>query len=188
MNFELTTEMVIMIGLFLIITFMITIIIVYFLTKIKSLNAFLEQAKEIDDIKNEKISALEIQLQEEKIYNINIMTKLKNFDQNIKTLSQRESEVEELKEHIGLKSQECKESIHHHKATIKELKSRYDILSDNYDELIEKHRLLQKRNETLVKENNTSHSRLRELQLQLDKQNKKTVKQKADSTEKRKEI
>jgi len=172
MNFELTTEVVIMIGLFLIITFMITIIIVYFLTKVKTLNSFLEQAKEIDDIKNEKISTLEIQLQKEKIHNIGIMTQLKNFDQNRETLSKREKEILELKESINIQYQEHINSIKHQKTRFRELKSRYEMLSDDYDNLMEKHRLLTKRNETLVKENNNLHTRLRETQLQLNEQQK----------------
>ncbi len=175
MNFEFTTEFFIMVGLFLIITFMITIIIVYFLTKVKTLISFLGQAKEIDDIKNEKISKLEIQLQEEKIHNISVMTQLKNFDQNIETLSKREKEIAELKESINFQYQEHMESMSKQKINIQELKSKYNTLHNEYDDLIEKYRLLTKRNETLVKENNTLHTRLRETQLQLNEQQKQNI-------------
>jgi len=175
MNFELTTEFFIMIGLFLTITFMFTIIIVYFLTKIKTLSSFLREAKEIDESKNEKISTLEIKLQDEKIYNINIMNQLKNFEKNREILSQKEREIIGLKESINLQSQEHMESIHYQKITLQELKSHHDILNDNYDNLIEKYRLLKKRNETLVKENNTFHTRLRETQEELNHQQKKNI-------------
>jgi len=188
MNFEFTTESFIMIGLFLTITFMFTIIIVYFLTKIKTLSSFLREAKEIDESKNEKISTLEIKLQDEKIYNINIMNQLKNFEKNRETLSQKEREIMNLKENINLQSQEHVESIHYQKTTLQELKSHHDILNDNYDNLIEKYRLLKKRNETLVKENNTFHARLRETQGELNHQQKQNIDKLAQMKEHRIEL
>lgn len=173
MNFELTTEFFIMIGLFLTITFMITIIIVYFLTKVKTLSSFLGEAKEIDEAKNEKISALEIQLQEEKIYNINIMSELKNFEKNRETLSQRERDIIGLKENINLQSQEHIKTSNYQEMSFKKLKSEHEILNDNYDNLIERYKLLQKRNETLVKEHNVYHTRLRKTEAQLNEKEKK---------------
>ena len=172
MNFELNTEFFIMIGMFLTITFIITIIIVYFMTKINALSSFLEQAKEIDESKREKISALEIQIQEEKIYNINIMKKLEFFEKNKEILSIREREIVKLQENISLLSQEYMESSHHQENNFKALQAHHETLNNNYDSLIEKYRLLQKRNETLVQENNTFHTRLREIQIQLNEQKK----------------
>ncbi len=169
-NFEFNTEFFIMMGMFLTITFIITIIIVYFMTKVNRLNLFLEQAKEIDENKIEKISTLEIQLQEEKIYNINIMKQLKYFEKNKEILSEKEKDIEGLKENITLQFQEHMESFQHQEMNLKELRSHHKKLNENYNSLIEKHRLLKKRNETLVKENNTFHARLREIQVQLDKQ------------------
>ena len=176
MNFELNTEFFIMIGMFLTITFIITIIIVYFITKVNALNSFLEQAKDIDETKIEKISALEIQIQKEKIYNINIMKQLEYFEKNKKMLSEKEKDIAVLKNNINLQSQEYMESFHHQELNHRELKSKHDILNDNYDNLIEKYRLLEKRNETLVTENNTFHTRLREIQVQLNEQQKQNIK------------
>lgn len=172
MNFELNTEFFIMIGMFLTIAFMITIIIVYFMTKVNTLSSFLEQAKEIDEVKIEKISALEIQIQEEKIYNINIMKQLKYFEKNKEMLFEKEQNIVGLKENINLQSQEYMESFQHQEMNFKELKAHHETLNDNYDALIEKYRLLQKRNETLVQENNTFHTRLRETEAQLNEQKK----------------
>ena len=176
MDFEFNTEFFIMMGMFLTITFIITIIIVYFMTKVNRLNLFLEQAKEIDENKIEKISTLEIQLQEEKIYNINIMKQLKYFEKNKEILSKKEKDIEGLKENMTLQFQEHMESFQHQEMNLKELRSHHKKLNENHNSLIEKHRLLRKRNETLVKENNTFHARLREIQVQLDKQQKQNSK------------
>lgn len=172
MNFEFNTEFFIMMGMFLTITFIITIIIVYFMTKVNRLNSFLEQAKEIDENKIEKISTLEILLQEEKIYNINIMKQLKYFEKNKEILYEKEKDIEGLKENMTLQFQEHMESFQHQEMNLKELRSHHKQLNENHNSLIEKYRLLKKRNETLVKENNTFHARLRETQVQLDEQQK----------------
>ncbi len=176
MNIEFNTEFFIMMGMFLTITFIITIIIVYFMTKVNKLNLFLEQAKEIDENKIEKISTLEIQLQEEKIYNINIMKQLKFFEKNKEILSAKEKDIEGLKENMTLQVQEHMESFKHQEMNLKELRSHHKQLNEKHNSLIEKHRLLKKRNETLVKENNTFHARLRETQVQLDEQQKQNSK------------
>jgi len=179
MNFELNTEFFIMIGMFLTIAFIITIIIVYFMTKVNTLSSFLEQAKEIDEVKVEKISALETLLQEEKIYNVNIMKQLEYFEKNKKMLFEKDKDIAHLKENINLQSQEHMESIHNQKMNYKELTSKHNILNENYDILIEKYRLLQKRNETLVQDNNNLHTRLRETQVQLNEQKKQNIKKMA---------
>jgi DNA recombination protein RmuC len=176
MNLEFNTEFFIMMGMFLTITFIITIIIVYFMTKINRLSLFLEQAKEIDESKIERISTLEILLQEEKIYNINIMKQLKYFEKNKEILSKKERDIEGLKENMTLQSQEHMKSFYDQEINLKELTSHHKILNENHNTLIEKYRLLKKRNETLVKENNTFHARLRKTQVQLDEQQKQNSK------------
>lgn len=166
-----------MIGLFLTITFIITIIIVYFMTKVNTLSSFLEEAKEIDEAKIEKISTLEIQLQEEKIYNINIMKQLEDFEKNKQTLSSKEEDIEMLKKRISSQSQEHVEFSQHQEMHFQELRSEYEVVNNSYDTLIEKYKLLQKRNETLVQENNIFHTRLREAEAKLKEQKKKDAKE-----------
>jgi len=188
MNFEFNTEFFIMIGMFLTIAFMITIIIVYFMTKLNTLNAFLDQAKEIDDAKIDKIAQLEIQLQEEKIFNINIMKEMDAFESSKKMLSEKERDIAGLRENISLQFQDHMESVHHQEMNFKELKAHHEILNENYDILVEKYRLLKKRNETLVQENTNFHTRLRDTQVQLNEQQKQNIEKLIKMKEQRGEL
>ena len=80
-NFELNSEFFIILGLFLTIAFIITIIIVLFVNRINTLKLILDQAKEIDEAKSQKISELEAQLQQERIDNANLKKELEYFFQ-----------------------------------------------------------------------------------------------------------
>ena len=78
-NFELNSEFFIALGLFLVIAFIIAIIIVLFMDRINTLKLILDQAKEIDKIKTQKINELEAQLRQERINNANLKKELEYF-------------------------------------------------------------------------------------------------------------
>ena len=152
----MNSEFFILIGLFLTITFLITIIIVVFVTKIKTLNSFLEQAKEIDKAKIAKISQLEVMLQEEKIQNINLEKELESFFKNKIELQQSKTYVDNLKNEITEQSKEHIEAYHNQESSYQHLKTHYELLSESYHKLDTKYEMLKKRNEALVNENNLS--------------------------------
>ena len=78
-NFELNSEFFIVLGLFLTIAFIIAIIIVLFVDRINTLKLTLNQAKEIDKAKSQKINELEAQLRQERINNANLKKELDYF-------------------------------------------------------------------------------------------------------------
>jgi len=150
----MNSEFFILIGLFLTITFLITIIIVVFVSKIKTLKSFLEQAKEIDKAKIAKISKLEVMLQEQKIQNINLEKELEYFVQNKIELQKSKAYVNSLKNKMTKQNKEHIEAYQHQETSYKQLKRHYELLSESYHKLDIKYELLKKRNETLVSENN----------------------------------
>jgi len=166
------SEFFILVGLFFTITFLITIIIVVFVTKIKTLNSFLEQAKEIDKAKIAKVSQLEVMLQEEKIQNINLEKELEYFIKNKMELRKSKVHVNNLKDEITKQTKEHIEAYHHQQSSYQQLKTHYELLSESYHKLDTKYEMLKKRNEILVGENNLSHTRLQESEVKISEQQK----------------
>ncbi len=187
-NFQFNTEFFILLGLFLTITFMITIIIVFFVTKVRTLNYFLDQAKEIDEAKIARISALEKALQEEKMLHHTFEKELEDFSQSKEKIDELETHIEYLKNDLALQAQEHMESSHHQQSAYEQLKIHYDLLSEKHEKLEEEYLFLKKRNETLVDENNGFHTRLRETEVQLKEQQKQNNEKMALMKEHRSEL
>jgi len=171
-NFEMNNEFFIILGLFLLITFLISTIIVIFLSKIKSLSGILEQAKEIDNAKSIKITSLDKELTEERILNIELKRELEFFSKSKKQLQLSEEVITKLKEQIVDHEKEHLEATLAQKNTIEQSTIHFELLEKNYHQLIEKHELSKKRNESLVDDNNRLNMQIRESAVEVREQKK----------------
>ena len=168
----MNNEFFIILGLFLLITFLISTIIVIFLSKIKSLSDILEQAKEIDNAKGIKITSLDKALTEEKILNIELKRELEYFSKSKEQLQHSEETIINLKEQIVFQEKEHLEVTLVQKNIIDQASIHFDLLEKNYHELLEKHELSKKRNESLVDDNNRLNMQIRESAVEVREQRK----------------
>jgi DNA recombination protein RmuC len=171
-NFQLNTEFFIILGLFFTIALIIAIIIVFFVTKIQTLNYFLDQAKEIDEAKIAKISALEIEIQEEKMQNIALEKELDQFTQAKERIDELNLHIDHLKNDLSLQVQEHMESFHQQQTRHKQLEVRYQLLQESHKKLEKEYQLLQQRYEEQSEESSRFHAELRETKMQLREQQK----------------
>lgn len=168
----MNNEFFVLIGLFLLITFLISTIIVIFLSRIKTLTAILDQAREIDNAKEEKIALLEATLQEEKIHTLDLKRELTYFEKSKEKLEGFEITITDLKEQLLEQSKEHMESTHHQKSRFEQLKVHFDLVQEQYDNLYEKYNALKKRNESLINDNNKLHTQVREVEVKVEEQKK----------------
>lgn len=171
-NFEMNNEFFIIMGLFLLITFLISTIIVIFLSKIRSLSGILERAKEIDNAKEIKIDSLERALTDEKISNTELKHELEFFAKSKEQLELSEKTINELKDKVVTQEKEHIEATLAQKNTIEQSIIHFDLLEKNYHELVEKHELSKKRNESLVDDNNKLNMQMRESAVEVREQKK----------------
>jgi len=168
----MNNEFFIILGLFLLITFLISTIIVIFLSKVKTLQDILEQAKAIDNAKEEKIKLIDNAWTEEKILNIELKRELEYLSKSKEALKRSEEKITDLKEKIIDQEKEHLESTLIQKNSIDQLKIHLELLEKNYLTLEEKYQLLKKRNESLVDDNNRLHMENRESALKVSEQRK----------------
>ncbi|MBU1668335.1 DNA recombination protein RmuC [bacterium] len=168
----MNNEFFVLMGLFLLLTFLISTIIVIFISKIKTLTAILDQARAIDNAKEEKIALLDTALQEEKINNLDLKREVGYFEKSKEKLQYFEETITKLKENLIHQSQEHLESIHNQKNAFDQLKVHFDLLEQSYTKLDEKYILLKKRNESLVDDNNRLHMQVRESEVKIREQQK----------------
>ncbi len=174
-NFEMNNEFFIILGLFLLITFLISTIIVIFLSKIKTLTSILERAKEIDDAKDAKIALIDKAWTEEKILNIDLKRELEFFAESKESLRLSEETISRLKEQIVNEEKEHIEITLAQKNSIDQAAIHFDLLEKDYHKLLEKHELSKKRNENLVNDNNRLNMQLRESAVEVREQKKQNL-------------
>jgi DNA recombination protein RmuC len=168
----MNNEFFIILGLFLLITFLISTIIVVFLSKIKSLTGILERAKEIDNAKDIKIDSLDKALVEEKILNTDLKHEVEYFSKSKEELKLSEKTITALKDKIVMQEKEHLEVTLVQKNKIEQSIIHFDLLEKNYHELLEKHELSKKRNESLVDDNNKLNMQIRESAVEVREQKK----------------
>ena len=134
------------------ISFIITIIIVFFISKINTLNAILDQAKEIDKFKIAKISTLKKELEDIKLEKAELIQELEFLPKNI----------EELKEQLLLESKEHLKTLHKEQIDFEQLSVHYELINKSYLKLENRYNQLKSKNETLAKENAKLHIQERE--------------------------
>ena len=165
-------DFVIAIGLFLLITILISTIIVVFLNKINRLEAILEQAKAIDNAKEERLTEFYEAFQDERAKNMNLEKELEYLSKSKEKLTEYEKKVEDLKEGISKDSKVHLEAIHEKKSALEQLHVHYELLEQSYIKQEESHSLLIKRNEALVDDNNRLNLKVRETEIQVREQQK----------------
>lgn len=178
------------VGLFLLISILISTIIVFFMSRISRLEAILEQAKAVDNAKEERMSEFYEAFQEERSKNMSLDKELEYFFESKERIKEYESKHERLKERIVDESREHLGAMHEQKAALEQLSVHYDLLEQSFTKQEESHNILAKRNEDLVGLNNTLHLKVRETEIKLKEQQKKNhakiqIKQeyRGDSTE-----
>jgi len=164
--------MVIAIGLFLLITILISTIIVVFLNKINRLEAILEQAKAIDNAKEERLTEFYEAFQDERTKITELEKELEYLSKSKEKLEGYEIKLEELKENSIEESKQQMELLHEEKSALEQLNVHYELLEQTHTKQEENFLLLQKRNETLVDDNNRLNLRIRETEIQLREQQK----------------
>ena len=162
------------IGLFLLITVLISSIIVIYMSKIHRLEAILDQAKAIDNAKEERLSEFYEAFQEERKKTTELEKELENFARSRKRLKEFEAKVEELKERLFKEREKHLTALHQEQSALEQLHVHYELLEQTYLKQEEGYSLLQKRNEDLVEENNKLHISVREAQIQMEEQSKQT--------------
>jgi len=163
-DLNLNPEFIIISGIFITLTLLITTIIVVFITKIKNLRYIIEQAKEIDNAKIEKIKRLEEEIEVYKKRSEELDRELKFLPRNRERLNSALEYIESLKEQMDRDTKEYIDLLNKQKLTIEQLKIRYDVLSKNCARLEERYQRLKKRNDILISENSNLNSKLRNLE------------------------
>ena len=160
------------IGLFLLITLLISTIIVLFLGRINRLEAILAQAKVIDKAKEERLSEFYEVFQEERKKTTKLEKELEEFSRAKEKVKEFEAKVEELKECLLKERETHKVLFHQEQSALEQLQLHYELLEQTYLKQERGYSLLQKRNESLVKENNMLHLSIRKIQIQMEEQEK----------------
>ena len=171
----MNNEFFIILGLFLLITFLISTIIVIFLSKIKTLTSILDRAKEIDNAKDAKIALIDKSWTEEKILNIDLKRELEFFSKSKEQLRLSEETISRLKEQIVNEEKEHIEITLAQKNSIDQAAIHFDLLEKNYYKLLENHELSKKRNESLVNDNNRLNMQIRESAVEIREQKKQNL-------------
>jgi len=171
-SFHSNSELFIFIGLFLIISFIITIIIVFFLSKINTLNSILDQAKEIDEFKIAKIASLEEELEEAQQKVSELSRELQFSLQNREKLKEAMQTIGELRDKLLLESKEHLKIMHEHEIDFEQLSVRYELLNKSYVKLDNEYNQLKIKNDALAKENARLHTEIRETLVKISEQEK----------------
>lgn len=171
-GFQIDNDFYVMVFLFLLITVVITTVIVVFLSKIQTLTAILERAKEIDQAKEERLSFLDDALTLEKIENIKIKEELKYLENSEKRLKDREKLIAILQNQIINQEKEHVDEVHSQKNTLDELKIHYKISNEQLEKVEEELFLIKRAYEELKDKNNLLYTRNRELEMKLSEQYK----------------
>jgi DNA recombination protein RmuC len=175
LGFHLNSEFFVIVGLFLSITLLITIIIVYFLSKINTLNSILDQAKEIDEAKIEKITRLEKELEEAKLRVSELSRELQFLPKNRERLEDAHRVIDNLKTQLSRASNEHLRAMHKQKIDFEQLSVHYEILSKNYGKLERKYNQLEEKNQFLNSENAKLHTEIRENLVRISEQEKQSL-------------
>jgi len=174
-NFQFDAEFFLIAGLFFLITFIITIIIVFFISKINTLNAILDQAKEIDEAKIAKISLLERELEEAKLKVAELTRELQFLPKNKERLKEAQEYIEKLKEQLANESKEHLKTLHKQKIDFEQLSVHYELLNNSYKKLEDRYNRLQAKNDDLIKENANLHTEVRESLVKISEQEKQNL-------------
>jgi len=174
-NIAIDDNFSVVVLLLLLLIFLITTIVVIFLSKIKELEFILDQAKEIDRAKEDKIAFLDEALKDEKILNIDLKRDLEYYSKSKEKLQNAKIEIVKLKDTLIEKDKEHLLDVYQLESDFKQLKVHHNLLEQSQEKLEERFTLLQKRNESLVDDNNKLHTKIRESEVKVREQQKQNV-------------
>jgi len=164
-----------MLFLFLLITIIISTVIVVFLSKIQTLTAILERAKEIDQAKEERISFLDDALMEEKIHSFQLQKEMEYYEEKKKEFELSDKKSKELTQELIKQEKENLALNHEQKSSFEQLKIHYEILEESNEVLKDNHEILKTKTENLLDEYNILNTKNRELEVKFSEQNKQNV-------------
>jgi DNA recombination protein RmuC len=174
-NFQIDNDFYIMLFLFLLITMIISTVIVVFLSKIQTLSVILEQAKEIDRAKEERLSFLNTVWNDEKINNIKLKEELKYLENSKEKLGQAEKILSTLQEQIIEQEKEHVDEVHASRTRYDELKIHYKILIEQLEKSEEELFVIKRSHEELKEKSTLLYTQKRELEIKFSEQQKQTV-------------
>jgi len=188
LGFHLGSEFFIIIGIFLFISFFVTIIIVFFLSKIKTLNSILDKAKEIDEAKIAKITRLEKELEESKLRVVQLSRDLLFLPKNKEKLEEANKTIDRLRDQLAKDTKEHLKILHKQKVDFEQLNVHYELLSSSYSKLENKYNKLEEKNQDLLEENARLHTEIRENLVRISEQEKKNLEKMEMMKEHREEL
>ena len=171
-GFQMGNSFYVALGLFLLIVFIISTIIVVFMSRIARLEAILEKAKEIDKAKEERLDEFYEAFQDERAKSMQQEKELEYFAQSKVKIKEYEGKMERLKERIVDESKEYLEALHNQKSAFQELTVHHELLQKDFEKQEEALKLLSKRNEDLVALNNELHLKIHEVEIKVSEQKK----------------
>ena len=174
-NFQIDNDFYVMMFLFLLITIIISTVIVVFLSKIQTLSAILEQAKEIDRAKEERLSFLNTAWNDEKINNIKLQGELKYLKNSKEKLQNAEKIVTKLQEQIIEQEKEHVDELHVKKTLYDDVRIHYEIMTEQLEKAEEEAFVIKKSYEDLKEQNSLLYTKNRELEIKFSEQEKQNV-------------
>jgi hypothetical protein len=174
-NFHIDNDFYVMLFLFLLITIIISTVIVIFVTKIQNLSTILEQAKEIDRAKEERLSFLNMAWNDEKIENIKLQEELKYLENSHEKLQRTKKIVMKLQEQIIEQEREHVDELHAKKTLYDEVKIHYKIMIEQLEKAEEEAFVVKKSYEELKEKNSILYTKNRELEIKFSEQHKQTI-------------
>jgi len=159
---HISSNFIILAGIFLFVSFFITIVIVFFLSKINTLNSILEKAKKIDKAKIAKIARLEEELEDSKQRVAKLSRDLMFLPRSADKLEEANKTIKKLREELSRESKEYLKALHKKDMDIEQINIHYELLRNNYSKLEYKYRKLKEENEFLKKEREKLNQEMRE--------------------------
>ena len=173
-GFQIDNDFYVMVFLFLLITVVISTVIVVFLTKIQTLTAILERAKEIDRAKEERLSFLDEALTNQKIDNVKLKGELRYLENSRERCHHAERIVATLQEQIISQEKEHVDEVHLQKTTIDELQIHHKISIEQIEKVEEELFMMKRSYEELKEKSTRLYAQNIELEIKLSEQQKQT--------------
>ena len=146
------------------------------MTKIDTLTAILEHAKEIDLAKEERLSFLEDALMEEKIHSFQLQKEMEYLRKIKKELEFSKITLAKTQKQLRIQEKKYLEFSYKEKLVLEELKIHYESLEESHDTIDEEYLTLKQYNEDLIDEYNRLKTQKRVLEVKFVEQQKQNSK------------
>ena len=153
----------------------ISTVIVISVSKIQTLTAILDRAKEIDHAKEERIAFLDESLSEEKMQNFTMKRELEHCTDIKERFHLTERTLSKLRETVTFQEKEHMDEIHAQKSVLDKLRIHHKLSIEQLERIEEEYFLLRQSNEHLMDNNNLLHTQNRELEVRFSEQKKQNI-------------